>query len=728
MFRNISAPEHGIRIRGKIESKWSQCIVAFEDSYSYHSKTISPDGTLCAAAHIDVVSIWETSTGGLLNKIFVGGSLANEDRPADDERRDGIGGMQLLGNARLCICSGAGMVSLWDIVSGKELRRTKISGCYTFLSASLTAKFIMMVDDHPENSENSDADGDDENSKHGPEDECGQYSEGEEDPEEQGIEPGFKSVSVWNGTSGSLVASISDTSLVAGVFSADETLFALAFRSKTICIYDTESGRCVKTLENHPAIYSVAFEATSRLVFNAQEPSFLTEFCQDKNGASLWSIPFPLDDVTTPYQFGWNQDCSRVFYSEGMWGSLSILDAKEHKEFKILNYKVNDGGKVAISADGNCLLSAKRRQNVSVWDISDPSDLTHALDTRGLQEFAFAPSGRFAATMDTSDFSPRGWDAPPNTVSEECVVVWSSEMGISLKIPAPPPSNGGFAHIDFARDDKLLVTKWDGESLQVWDAATSTCLATMKLDTPPMPIRFSPDSSHLAMTIHREVQIHDISALPSRKEPRMINPRERSHVGLSPDNSLLVTCSPTLTLWSVASGEALHDFGRKVYVPQFSSDGSQIIAAHASSHLLGVWDVASFKEIYRIGSAQHTRLNDVVDYSNSSLTLRTQRAHFKLKEVGCADAEALFNLGLNSDDVSSEKDGIKMLEAVLVGYAYGTDYHSLGWIMRGKERFLWLPPQYRPVDTAAYNSGLTIGLETGQILFLNFDENAGAAL
>lgn len=43
---------------------------------------------------------------------------------------------------------------------------------------------------------------------------------------------------------------------------------------------------------------------------------------------------------------------------------------------------------------------------------------------------------------------------------------------------------------------------------------------------------------------------------------------------------------------------------------------------------------------------------------------------------------------------------------------------SNGWVIEGKQKLLWLPPEYRPRSVAIWNRIIVLGLSSGKMVFL----------
>lgn len=674
VFRNTTPLPDNITLRGNIDKEWGKCVMTFEDSYSAQETAISPDGRLCACSSPwrRCVSIWEVDTGVLLSSI------------STETQEIGFTKVQFFDN-NTCICGvfRDGAVVTYDVASGKKLKQFPIFGAARFLCISSMGKYIMSTTDVLEEIDH-----------YGDNDICVENGPEEEDephtgePEGDAALEAEESCCIVQSNSDNIAISITEASFVGGVFSADETLVALAATDKAIRIYGTSTGHCVATLQDHPAVLSLDFVMKGRpmscLVFDAQNRSFVEEFCQGTKTSGLRAVSFGTGNIAKFNQFGWNQDCSKVLYAKSIWGPLIVRDVKSGEEVKILQFGVNDSYTVEISNDGGRLLSAKRRQPMRVWDISDPQSLATQSESRGLQEFAFSPSGRFAASMDSSDFSPAGFAAPPNTAGESCIMIWSTETATRQAVP----SSNSFAMIEFSRDDKLYVRGYSRQVMQTWDAPSLTCLRNAKETAAPAE---DPAGGTLLDEIV-SLRLAEIRAsVPSLPTKGQVNS------SLSPDKSLLVTWSPTLKLCDAKTGKIIHDFDAEVSAAQFSSDGTQIIA-HLAIDGCAIWDVASHRRLYRL----EDDLPGHFEYRPSTMEIEQGGAKYQLEPA-----------------YSNRKveDGAESLRCV--GLRYDYDFQS-SWVMRGDTPVLWVPPQYRPKEVRGYSSAITMALESSQMIFMEF--------
>lgn len=95
---------------------------------------------------------------------------------------------------------------------------------------------------------------------------------------------------------------------------------------------------------------------------------------------------------------------------------------------------------------------------------------------------------------------------------------------------------------------------------------------------------------------------------------------------------------------------------------------------------------------------------------NSAITIHKQ----VLWDFGCETPR----WGISYASLDERKIADGALSIPLMPPSLSTDH---AWVVRGKERILWLPPEYRPSTWAVIGSTVVLGQEDGQVLFLVFN-------
>jgi WD40 repeat protein len=148
-------------------------------------------------------------------------------------------------------------------------------------------------------------------------------------------------------------------------------------------------------------------------------------------------------------------------------------------------------------------------------------------------------------------------------------------------------------------------------------------------------------------------------------------------VAFSPDGKQVASGSVdrTVRLWDTVTGAALQTLeghSGSVYSVAFSPDGKQV-ASGSDDRTVRLWDTVT-------GTA-----------------LQTLKGH----------SSSVYSVAFSPDG--------KEEEALFV---------SNNWVVEGKRKILWLPPEYRETCMATWNRIIVLGHSSGRISILGFEEES----
>ena len=250
--------------------------------------------------------------------------------------------------------------------------------------------------------------------------------------------------------------------------------------------------------------------------------------------------------------------------SLGLW----IYDAHTGEELALLSGRI-DPYDIAISPDGNTIVSVNSDDTVGVWDVATGKQKFALRGHRGsLTCIAFSPDGLTIASGSEyydvpGECEVRLWDAA--TGQEKAVFIYDDE---------PSPFFGDrqdqVTSVTFSPDSRLIATGHDGPAAVIRDAITGERKHTLRVEVRPgvfagggyvWDIAFSPDGNTLA----------------------------------GPTGSR----EGTMVLWDVATGEQKILFGGHTWIVgdiDYSPDGRAIVSASWLDDTIRLWDATTGQE------------------------------------------------------------------------------------------------------------------------------------
>ncbi|MBY0528318.1 MAG: sigma-70 family RNA polymerase sigma factor [Gemmataceae bacterium] len=336
------------------------------------------------------------------------------------------------------------------------------------------------------------------------------------------------------------------------------------------------------------------------------------KFWEVSSGKELRTIKVPDTGVSF---LTFTPDGKTIAYSSG--NAVHLADAATGKEVRKLEGHAAAVQSIVFSADGKILLSKSTRdQEVRIWDVESGKGLRHfgAMPNNrvGLQALLFGMGGNPLAEMALSR------DGKTVAVGGENSTIrrWDVETGKEL------PQVGGHAAaisaLMLSPDGKWLITQSSDGTLRRWDAVTGKESALVRLPEGTICAAFAPDGKTVALgNSGRTIRLHDLAA---DKEIRSFEAHAEGTaiLAFSADGKVLATRGRgdnTIRLFDVASGKEVKQIG--VPVDQnngnviqlggrtppvglcFSPDG-RLLASPGPKNALHIWDVGTGKEVRQL--------------------------------------------------------------------------------------------------------------------------------
>ncbi|KAL3584819.1 hypothetical protein FPOAC2_14600 [Fusarium poae] len=260
----------------------------------------------------------------------------------------------------------------------------------------------------------------------------------------------------------------------------------------------------------------------------------------------------------------------------------------------------------------------------------------------------------------------------------------------------------------FSADGQRLASGSDDKTVKIWDAATGVCEQTLEGHGDWVrSVVFSADGQRLASgSSDNTVKIWD-AATGACEQTLEGHGWSVTSVVFSADGQRLASGSGdnTVKIWDAATGaceQTLEGHGDWVSSVVFSADG-QRLASGSDDNTVKIWDAAT-------GACLQTLSVSRVLY-HLSFDPRTNSLLYT--DIGLLN---LYHPALPPavDDRSTE---ITLRGVRHSGWGIST---SGAWIVQDGKEMLWLPPDYRGVETAVAGSTVAIGCRSGRVLVMKF--------
>ena len=422
---------------------------------------------------------------------------------------------------------------------------------------------------------------------------------------------GDGTVKLWDTATGRLIRTLhADTGplgVFAVAFSPSSGLLASGDSDGTIRLWNTATGKLVLTLDASAAadyiygngVYQVAFSPDGKYLATA-----------DLFGrVRLWNMatkqpPLTLEaDKQVLGAVAFSPDTQLLASTNGdgairLWNPATGQPAGE----SLHDNGMGDMYGMAFSPTGQVLASADLDGTVRLWNTSD-GQIVRTLNVTnpagGVASVAFSPNGRVLATMDNLNDSQDAFIGD----GDGSVRLWD-------------PSTGQLIHtlnvrhmqaMAFSPDGRTLATIGENSSVQLWNLAsgtlTGTLPATKNLDSGVSQVAFSPNGKLLATAdANGTIQLWDTSVSQPSRALRAAD--GVNAVAFSPDGKILASAGGgTIQLWDPATGQLVRtinttstDSSNFVNGIAFDPDGNVMATAYADG-TIQFWDPGTGRAI-----------------------------------------------------------------------------------------------------------------------------------
>ncbi|KAI2630918.1 WD40-repeat-containing domain protein [Hypoxylon sp. NC1633] len=522
-------------------------------------------------------------------------------------------------------------------------------------------------------------------------------------------------------------------SIEAIAFSPDGQLLASASSDETIRLFNLTTGAHQSTFIGHSySVCAVAFSSDSQLLVSGALD----------NTIRLWDTRL----YTHQQVFGRHSDYINaiVFSPDG----LLVASASRDKTVQLwdassgLHQKTFSGHSqwifnVAFSPDNKLLASASFDNTVRIWNVENGTHHQTLDDQSGLiRAVAYSANGKLVAVGSSNiirlhnamtgaymytleghgDLVGQIVFSSDSQILASCsrdktIRLWSTKTGSSMYVLEN--QDAFVSQIVFSPNNQLIASI--AQDVVWWNVATGVRQQTLKTLNDVGIIAFSPNIRLLALVIN---EVNDAETIDLRDtattEYRF---SLQGHKGcatdilFSPDSQLVAVASRdrTIRLWNATTGTHLHSLENPndiVTKIRFSPDGN-IIASASRDRMIRLWNATTGVQLqmmqYEKGfvreiaflpnelvvSVSNDELNWFWNLWNQNMTLEFYRYRLPPVHGRTTPDPVYYEVGLDADET---------------------------WVMKGSEKIIWLPAEYRPSAWDNRGSTIFIGCASGRVL------------
>lgn len=421
-----------------------------------------------------------------------------------------------------------GVVQVWDVKSGKELRLL-----------GMHAKPILNVAFSPDGKYLVSASWDD-------------------------------TLKLWDAEAGKEIRTLRghENVVLCARFSPDGSRIVSGSADQFVKVWDTNSGKELLAFKGHAgAVEAVVFSLDGKFiisggadgtikVWNATESQGPPRF---EHGGNVMSVAFSPD--------------GKKIVSAGTNKTIKVWDVDAAKGILTISGHKDGVGSAAFSPDGKKIVSASMDHTVKVWDARTGQE---TLTVDRYQTFdvsaAFSPDGKRILTSGR----------------EEAVKVWDASTGQEVqKLPLDFGDRGwGGAVARFSPDGKWIVSFDSTGTLKAWDAASGMERWVLPGHQAPerITLAISSDSTRIVSGgYERNLIVWQLATGKELLLKHQVHTDSVTAVAFSPDGKRIVTGSndKTLKIWEAVTGEellTLKGHTAEVTSIAFRPDGTMIVS------------------------------------------------------------------------------------------------------------------------------------------------------
>jgi WD40 repeat protein len=424
-------------------------------------------------------------------------------------------------------------------------------------------------------------------------------------------------------------------------FSPDGKTLASGGVDQTIKLWDTTTGRQLRTLVATSSVLSIVFSPDGNLIASG--------YSGDTIG--LWDVA--TGDLRRTFTGHSEAIISVAFSPDGQTLasgsadlSIKLWDVATGQERRTLTGHSERISAVAFSPDGRTLASASRDSTIRLWDVAT-GRAERTLDG-GAQEFSsvtFAVDGTLVSGSDKIIVWDLATGQPRRTlsghsywvetvacskdgkllvsVSMDAIKIWDINTGRELQTLTAPDI---FNSIALSADGKVVASAGMDHAVRLWAVTTGQQLLTLSGKAEVVnSVHISPDGKALVSQSRDEWNLSGTGTQTSRlwDVASGRNPQRReSFLDFSPDSKALAIKiqDKTIKLSNASTGEVVRTFAGPLEVGSFaalSPNGKTLVSLRDKE--IQLWDVATGQQLRTIVTGHFLGIHSVAFSPDSKL-------------------------------------------------------------------------------------------------------------
>ncbi len=380
-------------------------------------------------------------------------------------------------------------------------------------------------------------------------------------------------------------------------FHPDNKFIATGAFDNTIKLWDTESGKLLRTFYGHQ-------HAITSLDFN-QQGNILMSGSYDTN-LRLWDITTGKCIATLPHK---TRITRAVFHSNGKIiasaskdGDIKIWDAGSYKLLQTLNRQNGCVNDIGFTSDGKQIVAATQKRGVIIWNLIKGEIAASLTDFETpVNQISCHPENNTVICL-LENHTIEMWDLDTKKKIRTSHYAENMQL-VSLKL----------FDIQYTTNGKNYAASASNGKIVFWDTKNGQLINTIAPDSIPIQVFATNKAGNkTAIAKNNTVELHFLNTNKPAMQFAGIQSGINS-LSITPDNTLLAGCNRTnhITIWNYHTGKktCINDNEHTIIecVNFHPRNKKQILAAYHNSEIK-LWDISK-KEILQTYTIHSDRVN-----------------------------------------------------------------------------------------------------------------------